>query len=397
MKKRIATFLLLLLILISFLEGCWSRTELNELAIVLGAGVDLTTSGQIQLTLQIAIPKAFAGGEGGGGKGKEAASWVISAEGKTIDEAEGYLAKKVPRKIYWGNCNILVIGDQMARKGICPVTDFFLREGQTRESMSIIVTKGKAKDFLETSSVLANTSVQAVEVLSRRNSGYSVPLWEFAEMLENKGVEPVASWVSIQQTGSTPGADKGNSPADNQAVFSGVAVFKGDKLIGWLNANETMGLLWLKGETMKGTITVPSPAEPDKMISIQIRQGSTEVIPEYDGKNLFFKVNLKVEGDVLDEQSHEDLTKTDKIKALEEEMAAEVKKRTTAVLEKAQREYGVDIFGFGNAFHRSYKVDWRGLKDRWDEKFTQAKVKISVEAHVRDIGLLGKGVNAVGQ
>lgn len=394
MRKRIAA-LLLLVMLTSLLEGCWNRTELNELAIVLGAGVNLTTSGQIQLTLHIAIPQAFAGGKGGGGK--EPASWVVSGEGKTIAEAEGYLAKQIPRKIYWGHCAILVIGEQMARTGISQVTDFFLREGQTRENILIMVTKGEAKDFMETSAVLAHTSVQAIKFLSGKNSDYSVPLWEFAEMLESKGVEPIASWVDIKQTGSTPGSDKGKSPVDNQVVVSGIGVFKGDKLIGWLNAYETSALLWLKGETMKGTVIVPSPAEPDKMISIQIRQGNTEVVPEYDGENLRFEVNIKVEGDVLDEQSHEDLTKTDKIKALEGEMVAEVKKRTSVVLEKVQQEYGVDIFGFGNAFHRSYKTDWRELKDRWDEEFARAEVKIAVEAHVRDIGLLGKGVGAVEQ
>ena len=349
------------------------------------------------MTLQISIPKASAGGAGGGG-GKEAAtSWVVSGEGKTIDEIEEYLAKQIPRKIYWGHCNALVIGEQLARKGTNLVTDFFLRKGQTRENMIIMVTKEEAKDFLETSSVLANTSVQAIEFLSRKDFGYSVLLWEFAEMLVDKGVEPIASWVAIEKLGVTSGPDKGKSLVDKQVVVSGIAIFKGDKLIGWLNAYETTGLLWLKGGTIKGALSVPSLSEPDKKISIRIRRGSTQVIPEYDGENLRFEVKVKVEGDVLADQSHDDLTKTDISKAIEKEMAEEVKKRMTVVLEKAQREYGVDSFGFGNAFHRNYKTEWRELKDRWDEEFARAEVSISVEAHVRAIGLIGKGVSAAEQ
>ncbi|MCL5289823.1 MAG: Ger(x)C family spore germination C-terminal domain-containing protein, partial [Firmicutes bacterium] len=75
-------------------------------------------------------------------------------------------------------------------------------------------------------------------------------------------------------------------------------------------------------------------------------------------------------------------------------MAGEITKRAAVALKKAQRVYGVDIFGFGDAFHRKYKKDWRELKDRWDEEFARAEVNIAVEAHVREIGLLTKRASA---
>jgi len=93
---------------------------------------------------------------------------------------------------------------------------------------------------------------------------------------------------------------------------------------------------------------------------------------------------------MVEQQSREDLAKPEKIKALENAIAEEITKRATVALEKAQIEYGVDIFGFGDAFHRKYKKDWQELKDRWDEEFARAEVSIAVEARVREIGLLTK-------
>lgn len=93
---------------------------------------------------------------------------------------------------------------------------------------------------------------------------------------------------------------------------------------------------------------------------------------------------------MVEQQSREDLAKPEQIKALEKEIAGEIKKRAVVALEKAQGEYGVDIFGFGDVFHRRYKKEWRELKDRWDEEFALARVNIAVEAHVREIGLLTK-------
>ncbi|MBC7341269.1 MAG: Ger(x)C family spore germination protein [Clostridia bacterium] len=391
MVKKFA-ILLLLALLASLLGGCWSRKEITEVAVVLGTGVDWTADGRLRLTVQIARPTAFAGGgeAGGGGREAAAASWVVSAEGKTIEEAERYLAMKVPRDIYWGHSVILVIGEEMAKRETQTVTDFFLRDRQPRETMWVMVAKGEAKDFLETYSTLAKTSAQAAGFLTRMRTGYSVQLREFAEMLASKGIHPVATAVEVKEVGVTPGPEKNRSSPLKQVVLSGAAAFKEDKLIGWLDAYETRGLLWLKGEAMQGVITVPSPGEPDKEVSIRIRRGSTKVRPEYDGEYLRFDVKVNVEGDMVEQQSREDLAKPEQIKALEKEIAGEIKKRAVVALEKAQGEYGVDIFGFGDVFHRRYKKEWRELKDRWDEEFALARVNIAVEAHVREIGLLTK-------
>lgn len=394
MIKKIA-ILLMLVFLTGLLGGCWSRKEITEVAIILGTGVDWTAEDRIRLAVQIARPGGFgAGGEGGAG-GMEPPAWVVWAEGKTIEEAERYLAMKVPRDIYWGHSVILVFGEEMAKKGTRMVTNFFQRSRQPREIMWLMVAKGEAKDLLATHSKLAKTSAQAAGFLTRMETGYAVQSREYAEMLASKGVQPVVTGVEVIEAGEAHGPGLGKNPPTNKEVqLSGVAVFKEDKLIGWLDMHETRGLLWLKGELKKGVVIVPSPGEPEKKVSIKIRRSSTKIVPEYDGENLRFNVMIKVEGDMVEQQSREDLAKPEKIKALESAMAGEIKNRAAVALEKAQWEYGVDIFGFGDAFHRKYKKEWRELKNRWDEEFSQSDVNIAVEAHIRGIGLFTKRASA---
>ncbi|MGE5485428.1 MAG: Ger(x)C family spore germination protein [Ignavibacteriales bacterium] len=381
--------LVLLVLVASLLGGCWSRKEITEIAIVLGTGIDLLPDGRIRLSVQIARPGAFYGGGEAGGGGRQPASWVVSGEGKTVEEAARYLAMRVPRELYWGHSIILVFGEEMARRGLRPVGDFFNRERQPRETMWVMVAEGEAKDVLECNSVLEKTSAQAAAFLTRMRTGFAVQIREFTEMLASKGVQPVATRVIVKELGTTQGpTQEGMAPAQRQVEVSGVAVFSEDRLIGWLDDHETRGLLWLKGEVVKGCIAVPSPEEPDKEISLRTRQGQTKIIPQYDGGRVRFDVKIKTEADIVEQQSLENLARPEKIKALEKLMGEEIRTRATAALEKAQREYGVDIFGFGDAFHRKYKRDWQKLKDRWDEEFARAEVSITVEAHVRDTGLL---------
>ena len=395
MLKKIA--LLLLLFLASFLTGCWNRTEITDMAVVLGTGVDWTQDGRLSLTIQIAKSRAFAGVEAAGGR-EEAANWVVTAEGKTIEEAAGNLAAKVPRKVFWDHCMILIVGEEMARKGMNLIIDFFLRSREPRETMWLIVAEGEAKDFLETYANLEKSSAQAMGSLNKIKTGYSVRLWEFAEMLANKGIQPVAPRVEVKkEAGITPGPGQGQEtrlPAHKQVGIYGVGVFKGEKLIGWLDDYATSGLIWLKGESLKGAVVVPDPGEPDKGVSIAIRRNSLRVVPEYDGKNLRFYVKVKIEGDMVEQQSRGDLAKKEMIKVLEKELAEEIKKRASAALEKAQKEYVADIFGFGEVFRRKYKKAWQELQDGWNTALAGAEVNLEIEANVREVGLLSKGAAA---
>jgi len=388
--KKISV-LLILIFLTGPLGGCWDRKELPELAIVLGTGVDRTADGRIRLTVQIARPSAFvAAGGGGGGGGDVPAGLVVWAEGETIEDAEMHLETKVPREVYWGHNMILVIGEEMAREGTRMVTNFFHRNRQPRETIWLMVAKGEAKDFLESHSALEKTSAQAASFLARMKLGYSVSSREFDEMLASKGVQPVATRVEVKRAGTTLGPGREKQPSNQKQVeLTGVAVFREDKLIGWLDEHETRGLLWLKGEARRGIIAVvPSPGEPEKEVSIKIRRAKTKIVPQYDGERLLFNVVIEAEGDMLEQQSRKDLAKPGKIKALEGAMAEEIQKRAAISLKKAQRGYGVDIFGFGDAFHRKYKKEWRKLKNRWDREFARAEVNISVKTHIRTTGLL---------
>jgi spore germination protein KC len=384
---RRASILLALALLGVFLGGCWSRREVNELAIVLGAGVDGVQGGRIRLTVQIARPSAFVSGEQGG-TGKEApASWVISAEGRTVGEAEASLAAKIPREVYWGHCIVLVIGEEMAKRGVRLVTNFFQRSRQPREIMWVMVARGEAKEFLETYSTLAKTSAQAAGFLNLMRVGWAVRLKEFAEMLAYRGIQPTLPWVEVVEAGSTPGPEA-RPPTLRQVQLSGAAVFKEDRMVGRLDPYETTGLLWLMGKAAnEEVVVIPSPGEPERGVSAKVRQSKTRVVPQYDGGSLRFKVEVGLEAHMVEQQSREDLALPDKIKALEEGLAREVGKRMEAALRKSQEEYGADIFGFGRAFHRKYKVEWRRLKNQWDEVFRQAEVEWVIKARVRDIGL----------
>lgn len=81
------------------------------------------------------------------------------------------------------------------------------------------------------------------------------------------------------------------------------------------------------------------------------------------------------------------LTNSEMFKKLEQRMAQVIKDEIQLVLEKAQKEWGVDIFGFGKAVHRKYPQVWKKLQSNWRELLSEVNVEIKVKAKIRSSGL----------
>ncbi|OFW78123.1 MAG: hypothetical protein A2201_05075 [Alicyclobacillus sp. RIFOXYA1_FULL_53_8] len=63
MQQRRRVVVLVLALSLVLTTGCWDRTELNELAIVLASGSDWSEDGQYELSDQIAIPAQLSSGQ----------------------------------------------------------------------------------------------------------------------------------------------------------------------------------------------------------------------------------------------------------------------------------------------------------------------------------------------
>ena len=154
------------------------------------------------------------------------------------------LQEKLPRRIFFSHSGIIVIGEQMARDGISPILDFFIRQREARMRSYILFTKGEAVKILKFVPKLEKIPAEIMREEVKQHIGLRINLKDFAHMLVTDGVEPVAAEMELVSSNLTNGADsKGLSPLNLETNLSikGSAVFKKDKLIGWMNDVETRG------------------------------------------------------------------------------------------------------------------------------------------------------------
>ena len=55
-----------------------------------------------------------------------------------------------------------------------------------------------------------------------------------------------------------------------------------------------------------------------------------------------------------------------------------------SLIDKAAREYGSDIFGFGNAVYKKSPAYWNRIKPQWDQIFQKLEIDVSAEVKIKD-------------
>lgn len=381
--KRRAVFLLMILWTVFVLTGCWNRREIDTLAFVMAFGVDLREDDQVEVTIQVAKPGALAKREGGGEKEKPYKTY--SASGKVLVDAISNLTKESPRKLWFGHTQFVLIGEDMARREVLPVLDFVARYPELRREMWVLVARGKAKDILEADVDLEKIPAMGVLRLIKMSGATSmaktVRANEFLKALSYKHISATASLIMLSNKGP-----RGDGKPALEFHLEGSAVFKDGKLIGFLDAIETRGMLWVTGKVKSGIITVPCPKDEREKVALKIIRARGDIEPRMEDGEISFAVKITEEGNIGEQTCPANLATPASLKELERRKTKVIEEEIGAALRKA-RELKADIFGFGEALHREYPSVWRELKEKWEnESFPKISVVPEIKAKIRQTG-----------
>lgn len=387
--KKVVHILISLLMLFG-LTGCWSVKELTDIAIVSALGIDMTEDGY-RVSVQIVNPGEIAAKKGGSGLGMT----VFAAEGRSIAEAVRKLTTVTPRKPYLSHLRVVILGEEVAKAGIRKPLDFLSREHEMRTDFVIAVAKGmKSEDQLKVltpmEKISANKIISTIETAEKNWAPTKIVLLdELIGSLVSDGKEPVITGLEIigdPETGSRI-ENVQRVKAATTIKTDSLGVFKGDKLIEWLDESESKGFNYITDNINKtvgfiecdggGTVTV------ETIRSKTDRKGTIK-----NGKP---KINIKVmtEANISDVECPIDLSKSETIHDLEKKLNKKTEDIMLSSIGRA-RELKSDIFGFGELIGRAEPKKWEKLKENWSEIFIDSDVEVKADIRIRRTGTISE-------
>jgi spore germination protein KC len=376
--------------------GCWNRIELQERDYVLGAAMDRAlVEDKVMITVEIANPAQLMAPITGGGGGDTPASRILTSSGWSVFEAVRNFTEQTTNKLFWAHNQVYIIGEDLAREGVAPFLEVFIRDPEPRHNAWVIIAKGTTgREILSIRHVEGVDTARILEEMvlaSQSNSNaVMVDLNQFAQklLLEHRGA--VAGRIELIDPGGPEGVleEGGTNDTGGEAGellrYSGAAMFKGDRLVGWLGRKQTRGLNWVTGNVVSGIIVSTSPEEGKPKISIEIKEVASNISTRFEVDRPVAKVEVTLDGNLGEHMGARQLSVyPELISQLEARVAEVIRNEIEAALDIAQ-EHRTDIFNFGTEFNQEHHYQWKEIRENWsDEYFPELLVEIEVEVNIR--------------
>ncbi|NLB42928.1 MAG: Ger(x)C family spore germination protein [Clostridiales bacterium] len=371
MLKRISLICLSVLLMFAS-TSCWDYMEIEDKAFIIGLAVDKAGDEEIEVTFQVAEPKAFTpSGE------SEEVFWNVSEVAIDLTRAHIQLAKRMNQVPSLEHCQVILIGEELAKIEQNENLDFLLRTHDIRRNVHVGVVQGKAKDIFDIDFKGSLIPAFVISEMMNQNHNYSLEITNYMDIgslhvAETNNFDYILPKLVIDE---------------DKLDMSGGGVFKDMHLIGWLDGVDLMGLRFLRGDIGSGYLAVELPEELGKRAMMKVFEATSSMEPEIEDGRLIAKLDLRIEGDMTEiVRGKEEIDETEFLCRLEELYEQDVKNKIEKSFRKMQQEFNSDPYQLKEKLMNYYPKFWKENQENWDEIYRSATLELDVKVLIRRIG-----------
>lgn len=375
MKKRKVVILIFIIAMCSIiLCGCWNYREIDSLAIVAGMAIDKDMkTNQYTVTTEIVTAEEQ-------GTTSKISSEIYSAEGDSVFSAVRNTIEKTGLRLFWSDAKVVIISEPLSKEGIIPVIDWTNRDSEPRSDMWVLIAKGKsAAEILENKVKLngvvsfhLDDTMKSGEVLSRYTPS---KLWSFIDGISSPEKSETIAVVKNEQI-----------DGHISTRVSGCGVFKGDKLVGYLNESETQYMLMVKNKLKAGVITLKDVAGTDTTITLEIFRNKTKLTPLYKDGKLSLIIDIYAVVAIDEVGGSKDFMKEENLKTFQGEAEKKIEEQVQYLISKLQKDYESDVLGFEEVFAKEKPKISDNFKKSGEDIFENIKTEVNVHLKIKGSG-----------
>lgn len=350
------------------LISCWDARNIDDLYLVFGIGIDMVEGSEDQYLVTLVSPTIDP--EAGSGKIE------LSSVSSSLRNAQDNIQNKSSKRITFNNTKMFILGEEVAKKGIRRHIDTLVRDPESRGTIRLIVTEGRANGLMKVEPDFAPlVSLYLFDLILNSYFTTTVPFTtvrEFYNDLLTCGIEPIMPYLK-----------EGNT--EQERLANSTAIFKEDKMIGTLTHDESVGLTILKDNVRDGFLTASIPNKKNEYATLRKLSGNSKIKTQVKNGKLVINHNITISGS-LTELTTTDILDEDFIRTLESSFAYQTKLICDKVVNKLQNELEVDSIGYGK-YVRAYQPNFFDSAN-WNKQFKEAEINLTVKINIISIGTI---------
>ncbi|MBP2652039.1 MAG: germination protein, Ger(x)C family [Firmicutes bacterium] len=388
--------------------GCNGAKETDEVAYILSVGLDAAPNNQFSITYRIAVPRTLAGIDPSQGQNKNS-SILVNVTAPSLTEGRNLLKSIISREPMISHIRIFVISEELARKGLGDILGSLMRYREYRGTIFLAIVRGSVREVLEKNrpdlEVLPSRWIESMFQLHSESSYYlRADVHQFYKRLKNESGAPYAVVIGINPlTGEDQGRqavdkDKGKEylasqiprQSANPLDMCGTAVFKGDKLVGFLNNKETRAVSILLGDLTRGFMSIEDPLVPNKSVHINVHLArKPNIIVDISSAIPVITISVFLEGEFIGIPSGTNYESDEYMVLFENQISNTIFDQITSML-KVTQDLGTDVINFGYFIRPQFNTVQELEDYHWDSKYSEAVIKVNVQTKLRRNGLMRK-------
>lgn len=371
MSKNIKSLIIILLsiCLLFTLSACGSSTELGQSLIVEGVAVDMTDDNNYAVTIQVFDAQSAKSDD-------TSTVDVIYSVGNSVSEAFSNASLQTGKDFLYSQNTILVIGEKtVTQNNLYDFMDFFVRNYQARPDVYVFIARGQGGDILSTKK--DDKFIPASSILELGTGGnikVESTVKQVVGDIKNDTSNPVITALSI--------SDAYNDPT---ICEDGVAIFnQEDKLAGYLNDEEALGLSVIKGQGKGNSIYVELPN--NKSATLNISDVKSDIDFKLIDDKPVYTINVDCDMDLYELDTVNLKENGLNFYDVEQYTDEKIKSICDEAIETTVYKYNSDACNFGKVMLQKDKDYYENCKDNFSGTLTESSFEVNVKSKINITG-----------
>lgn len=185
----------------------------------------------------------------------------------------------------------------------------------------------------------------------------------------------------LKKSGDKSNLERTN--AQGVVIIDDMAIFKGDKLVGWMDLEECKGLVWAMNK-MKKTVVVVKDETDHEEITMDVFETSTATKVDISNPlKPVIQLRVKPQISIREAGTSTDLRDPRVLAKIEEKANKVIAAKLEGAVAKAQGLKS-DIFYFGQQIERQNPKVWSRISGQWEAIYPTIEVRCEVESIIRN-------------
>lgn len=388
MNKKI---LIIIIPLLFLLTGCYDYKELNSISILSATEINKIDD-EFIVSAQAVNPQAPDKTSNA-----QAPFIIYTGRGKTIQEAYRSIANESSKFLYLNHIQILIINEKIAKESLDEIVDYFMRSSAIRTEFYVLI--GRDDNILDIITPINDISSASIKESIENNLKYlgttsDITFNELVSIMLDENSEIVLPSIKLIND-SKEGENIENTEetkVNTKYELSNLAIFKDDKLIGYLDEEQSKTYNILQNKINNTILTYE--CDKDKYMSVEIIDSKSSM----DVSNKKANIEVKLSGNLNEYNCSKSLDNKKTIEKIEKEFEQKLTENITKNINEVRTEYNSDIFGFlNNIYKKDYKT-YKTIKNNWyNSNYQHLELSVNVDLTVIAKGKVMEAINEKNQ